>query len=165
MGLGTGKTKADQHLSAPGLAETVSRRAAALLGKTSRIKTQGSTNPRGACGEVNPASRTWSGCCRQGSSSLAPSSKACSHLSWSQPLPLSPTLPPPQGKPMRGHIPASNQGMCSHEHTHEPLPLEASCQCIALWSLNTLLAHTQATASFLTPLIPPVLRWCWTCHG
>lgn len=47
----------------------------------------------------------------------------------------------------------------------EPLHLEASCQRLALWFLNTLLAHTQATPSFLTRHIPPVLGWCSTCHG
>lgn len=45
-------------------------------------------------------------------SSPALSSKACSHLSWSQPLLLSPALPPLQGELTKGHIPASNQGMC-----------------------------------------------------
>lgn len=159
LGLGTGKTKADQHLAAPGLAETV-RRAAALLGKKSRSKTQGSKSPRGASGELSPAFRTWSWCCRQGRDAAAQPSAARlqPHLDpASSPLPNPAT---PSGRACKSH-PSLESGHV----LKEPLPLEASCQCIALWSLNTLLARTQATPSFLAPHIPPVLRWCCTCHG
>lgn len=160
MGLGTGKTKADQHLAAPGLAERVSRRAAALLGKKSRSKTQGSKSPLGASGELNPAFRTWSGCCRQGRDAAAqPSAARLAATSGPSLIPF-PNPATPTGRAHKSH-PSLESGHV----LKEPLPLMASCQCIALWSLNTLLARTQATPSFLTPHIPPVLRWCWTCHG
>lgn len=164
LGLGTGKTKADQHLAAPGLAETVSRRAAALLRKTSRSKTQGSKTARGASGELNPAFRTLSGCSRQ-----------VRDAAVQQPSPQQQGLQPPLLVPASSlPSPATPTGK-AHEGSHpslesghvlqEPLPLEASCQCIAPWSLDALLAHTQATPPFLTPHIPPVLRCCWICHG
>lgn len=53
----------------------------------------------------------------------------------------------PTGKVHEGSHPSLKLGHV----LKEPLPLEASCQCIALWFLNTLLARTQATPSFLTP--------------
>lgn len=154
LGLGRGKTEADQHLAAPGLADRVSRRAAALLGKTSRSKTQGSKNPRGASGELNPASRTLSGCCRQGKDAAVrqPGPQQLARLAATFPeqalqppllAPASSALPSPAAPIGRAHE-GSHPSLKSGHVLKEPLPLEASCQCIALWSLNTLLARTQA---------------------
>lgn len=149
-----------------------SGRAAVPLGKTSRNKMGGGKNPRGASGELNPLSRARPGFVRTLQSrgrdaamqqpspqqrGLQPPSltKTCSHLSWSQPLPQLRPCHPYRDSPRA----VTSQTKPGHA-LQEPLPLDAFCQCIAPWSLNTLLAHTQATPSFQTPHCHPTSHPC-----
>ena len=150
-------------------------RAAAPLGRTSRSKTGGGKNPRGASGELNPLSWARPGFVRMlqsrgemlPCSSLAPSSKACSHPPRPSPAATSPgpSLPPclPNPATPAGTAPEGSHPSLKPGHAlQEPLPLDGFCQCIAppQHPSRTYTGHIVLPNTPLPPHISPMLRWC-----